>query len=183
MNFENSASYASFCIKDKNDYPEWAEVSFIPVALIPSIGRWFPNPCQWCSSGHIHCAAQPWKDTVYTHTVAGSDFPQNSRFTFAYLTLPFVCSKLTMSPPKSSGFCQSQPIQPIPVHLSKLHYHLLSSPNQNSAGFVYFTSQTFPKHIQLSMSLTTTFVQATMMSHLGTAITSYASTLLLHSPS
>lgn len=73
-----------------------------------------------------------------------SDFPQNSRFTFAYLTFPFVCSTLTMSPPKSSGFCHSQPIQPTPVHLSKLRYHLLSSPNQNSARFVYFTSQTHP---------------------------------------
>ena len=45
MNFENTISYGSFWIKDKNGYPECAEVSFIPVALILPISWWFPNPC------------------------------------------------------------------------------------------------------------------------------------------
>ena len=45
MNFENTIPYGSFWIKDKNGYPECAEVSFTPVALIPPISWWFPNPC------------------------------------------------------------------------------------------------------------------------------------------
>lgn len=44
MNFE-TVSFALFCLKAKNEYPESAEVSFIPVALIPPAGQWFPDQC------------------------------------------------------------------------------------------------------------------------------------------
>lgn len=43
MDFENIVSFASLCLKAKSNYREFAE--FVPMALIPSVGQWFPNLC------------------------------------------------------------------------------------------------------------------------------------------
>lgn len=132
MNFENTVSFASFCLKAKNDYPECAEVSFIPVALIPSVGQWFPDLRQRGSAGHTRSVLLHSRSAMHSPRghVAVPDFEQSSRFTSAYLTLPFMCPKSTLPKIKLLFHCHSQPVQSIPVHLSKLHHHPLSFPKQ-----------------------------------------------------
>ena len=101
------------------------------------------------------------------HRVAGSDLPQNPRFTFAYFFHLCILGLACPTPTPSAPLVSLSPLTN-GNHLSisvKLHHHMLSFP-KSKLSRIYFT----PKHIP---NIHLPFIQATMIFH--------AFLLLLHS--